>query len=797
MTKPIDLPSTTWRGTTRKKPLSRAVSVAVMASAMSTPALAQTLEEVMVTATKRTESVQDVPLAITALSGEFVNDVNLNDVKDLVQYTPGVTGNSQDSFIDAISVRGIRTQDFGVGGDPSSAFFKNDMYEGRNGSAVTSLYDLNRVEILRGPQGFLFGRSSVGGAFSVHTQRPNLDSTDGYVQLDVAERDHVVGEGAINVPLGDHWATRFAGYYSQEDGFVKNYFPSEDLIEHDKWALRWSTLYERDALSVFTMVEYEDREQSGSVYRAATEGDAWEALEAALGPITVRGSDEDVDVDRVNGDDDNAEILTLQMRIDYDFGNMTLTSNTGYKDHDYYYNEDYDGTPLNLETYRQDQEGDYFQQEFRLTSTTDGPLSWYTGVSYYQEDIESTFTFGVDEDLICSYYAYAYYGYYLDPPQTFSGCQEYFDYFGYEWTPSANGQLIEPGTIDGEYEGWGFYLNLAYSITETFDVEVGVRYTYDEKEVTNTVPTPDSELGAYWAYGFSTDQGGLTYDESWDDWTPRVIARWWPVEDHMLYTSYTAGYKAGGFDSFVVTDNAGEPPPLYTEDALDLNQGSGYKPNTYDPEEVDSFEIGHKGTWLGGTTISDLTVFYYEYTDLQVPVGTDSGATVIKNVGDVEAWGIEFALTAGLGDNWTAYLGAGYLDSEANKLEDACGLEDPTGCEGRRIFWAPEFSGSFVLSMDYPMGNGALIGSYELMWESERGGGWEDYSWTEIDSYEEMNLRVGWASDAGWLVEAYVENLTDEFTWDGMNNLGGKEPDAFFGPRRPRTYGVRMRYDWD
>mgnify|MGYP000066597119 CR=1 FL=1 len=100
----------------------------------------------MVTATKRTESVQDVPLAITALSGEFVNRVNLDDVKDLVSYTPGVTGNSQDSFIDAVSIRGVRTQDFGIGGDPSAAIFKNDLYEGRNGAAVTSLYDIERAE---------------------------------------------------------------------------------------------------------------------------------------------------------------------------------------------------------------------------------------------------------------------------------------------------------------------------------------------------------------------------------------------------------------------------------------------------------------------------------------------------------------------------------------------------------------------------------------------------------------------------------------------------------------------------
>ena len=234
------------------KTLAKAVYTAAIASAIATPASAQTLEEVIVTATKRAESVQDVPLAITALSGDFVNQVNLDDVKDLVSFTPGVTGNSQDSFIDAISVRGIRTQDFGVGGDPSSAFFKNDLYEGRNGSAVTSLYDIERAEILRGPQGFLFGRNSIGGAFSVHTKRAQVgEDLSGYIDLDVAERGRFATEGAINVPVSDNFAMRFAGYYSTEDGFAKNFFPGRgDEIEHDKWALRWSTTYEKDRLGV-------------------------------------------------------------------------------------------------------------------------------------------------------------------------------------------------------------------------------------------------------------------------------------------------------------------------------------------------------------------------------------------------------------------------------------------------------------------------------------------------------------------------------------------------------------------
>ena len=172
----------------KQSAIASAVSGAIVVTAIGSTAWAQEIDEVIVTATKREESVQDVPLAITALSGTFVESVNLNDVKDLISFTPGITGNSQDSFIDAVSIRGVRTQDFGVGGDPSAAFFKNDLYEGRNGSAVTSLYDVDRSEVLRGPQGFLFGRNSIGGAISVHTRKADIDGgRSGYVDLDVGE----------------------------------------------------------------------------------------------------------------------------------------------------------------------------------------------------------------------------------------------------------------------------------------------------------------------------------------------------------------------------------------------------------------------------------------------------------------------------------------------------------------------------------------------------------------------------------------------------------------------------------
>ncbi len=787
MTNSKNLEPTPRAGARGRKPIAAAVSAAVMASALAIPATSQTLEEVFVTATKRSESVQDVPLAITALSGDFVNEANLTSVKDLVAFAPGVSGNSQDSFIDAISVRGIRTQDFGIGLDPSAAFFKNDLYEGRNGSAVTTLYDLDRAEVLRGPQGFLFGRNSIGGAFSVHTRRAEIGSDDGYIQAQAGERDIARAEGGINIPVSDSFAMRLAGYYDHEDGFVKNNYPSDDLISKNNWGMRWSGTFETDKLGVYTTAEYENRNQSGSVYRAVTKGDVWDTLEAALGPIDVKGSNEEVDVDRAGGDDDNAKIATLGMRIDYDLGFATLESNTGYKDHDYYYNEDYDGTALNLETYRQDQSGDYFQQELRLTSDTADAFSWYTGVSYYKESITTDYRFAGEEDFFCQYY-----GYYYNSGMTFSGCQDLYNYYGSSFTPSANGLLEETARIKGEYEGWGAYLNLAYQLTETLQVEAGVRYTDDEKQFSTDVPTPESELGPYWAFGYSTD-GPLEDTQSWNDWTPRVIAKWTPTDDALLFASYTAGFKSGGFGTFSLTDDPQGNSPI---GEVDIVPSQGFKPDSVEPEKVDSYEIGWKDTLFDGDAKYDLTAYYYDYTDFQITVTTDSGASQIANVGQIEAWGLEGSMTAALGQYVTGFVSMGYLNSDATDIQDACGLPDPDGCEGSHIFWAPEFSGSFVLSARYPVDGGDITGNFEMIWESERGGGWEDLDETKIDAYQEMALRVGYASSDNWYAEAYVENLTDEFTWDGQNNLGGKEPNAFFGPRRPRTFGVRMGYDW-
>ena len=809
----------------RKTLLARSISAAVLTSVAGT-GVAQEIEEITVTATKREESIQDVPLAITALTGDFVRDVNLDDVKDLVTFTPGVSGNSTDAFIDGISVRGIRTQDFGIGGDPSAAFFKNNLYEGRNGAVVTSLYDLERAEILRGPQGFLFGRNAIGGAFNVHTKKPTLDGArDGVIELDVGELGRTTLEAASNFGVSENFALRAAVYYSTEDGHVENVFDGQDYLGHDKSALRLTGVFANDRLEIVGTAEYEDSDRDGSAYRADLRSPRLEQYEAALGAVNMPSDPRAINSDMWAGSEDDAQIMTLGLHVAYDFDNMSLTWSTGYKDHDYLYSEDYDGTPRTAEIYRQNQSGDYLQSELRLSSNSDGPLSWYAGVSMYQENIDYQATSAGEEEVFCSYYSYyysqAFYEEYYGYPNsgTALSCSDYFDYIQYYWdtyypaygivvgpfVPTANGRKVEDSFVTGKYTGWAAYADLSYAFTESWDVSLGVRYTYDEKEFTRATPKPDSTLLANYLPGFMNEP--ITNKNDWSDTTGRLVVRYTPSEAHTIFASYTEGYKSGGFGTFAIEDaitgdpvfqwfGEGDQDPLTEADGIVIAQ--------FAPESVKSYEIGWKGVVANGKVAIDLTGFIYDYEDLQVNY-FDQGAKV-DNIGQADGKGIEGSIQWAINDNWDLALAAGWLETEAFGLQAVCGgapdadgLPDgnPDGCEGNKLHWAPDFMGSMVLKLDFPINKGRIVGNLEAFWESERGGGYEALPWAELGSFMEFNARVGYESDGNWSVTGYVENLTDELNYAGAQVNSGVTPDWLVGPNRPRTFGVRFGYYFD
>ena len=749
-------------------------SASAAAMAAFGPALAQD-DEIIVTATKRAESIQDVPLAITAYSDEFIREVNLEDVKDLVTYTPGITGNSLDSFIDFINVRGIVTNDFGVGGDPSVGFFKNGLYQGRNGAVVTTLYDLERAEALRGPQGFLFGRNAIAGAISVHTARPKLDVYEGYAELDVAERGRVVGEAALNLPLTDKLAVRLAGYGGKENGYVDNAFdPAADrLVAFRKGAGRFSALYEDGGFNGFLTLEYEKRNQSGAVYRATELGDAYDALVSTFG-LMLGGDGRDIDSDFGFGEADDSTIFSAGLELNVDLGAATITSLTGYKDHDYFYAEDFDGTPLRINDYRQDQTGQYFEQEVRVVSTGDGPFSWYAGASYYNEEIDVLFGQGQDEEVYCQYY----YG---------LSCSDYFAGLGDTFTPSPVG-LVEENAVRGRYHGWAGYIDATYAFSEQFDVGAGLRYSRDTKDFGIQGLAPVSQLGNAFALGFnSTDF--LTAKDSWSAFTPRFIARYRPNDDWLIFASATRGFKAGGFGSFTIV-----PDSLpFTPGGVDIEPGDAF-PDPFDPEKAWSYEVGTKGSLFGGRAKVDANVYYYTYKDLQSNVPGVGGGIVVDNVGRVNGWGAEAQLTTALTDNFDLLINGAYHNSDVTEAEALC--DGTLDCEGQPLAAAPRFSGAAVLNFTAPLGDGAVRSSLEAFGQTETYGGLLRLAEARNEGYVDLSFRVGYEAEAGWSIFGYVENLTNALYYTGAEEGGSLIPAHFIGPSRPRTFGVRVSYEF-
>jgi iron complex outermembrane receptor protein len=795
--------------------VAQAISTALLAGVAAGPLLAQevVIEEIIVTATKRAESVMDVPLAITAMSGESIRDINLNDVKDLIAFTPGVTGNSKDSFLDFVSVRGIRTIDFGNGGDPSVSLYKNGLYQGRTGSAVSSLYDIERAEMLRGPQGFLFGRNSVSGAMNIITAKPNVDAVEGYAELDVGERGIVVFEGAVNVPVSDTFAVRIAGYTSEEDGYVPNLAGGPDLIGHDKQAIRLTGRYETERLTADLMFDIENRDQTGTVYRQTGLGNAFEVHQTRINggvPIEVSPDGRTVNNDNSLTPLDEAEIFSVGLQIDYEMEWATFTSMTGFKDHDYAYVEDFDGSPLVLFNYGQDQTGDYFEQEVRLTSNADGPLSWYAGASFYKENIDTIFLGQMEEEAYCQGYWYNscqdmfdYYNY-LD---TFNGDTYYCDYVlsyyfqGCAWTPSPDGLVNDRNRVVGKYQGYSAYVDLSYAFNDSFDVSVGLRYSYDEKEFSQEVLADpgNSQLAYKVQTGFSTPNGALRDKRDWNETTWRVTANWHPNDNALIFGSITTGYKPGGFGSFNIEGTSCDPFVW----GLCVGDPAFDRPGDFGPETVTSYEFGYKGTVMDGRAQIAATAFFYDYEDMQA-IFSEGLRVVVDNVGQVDGTGVEAEFNVALSDDITLRLGASWFDSEATNVQAFCGNgEVVTGdinvCEGNSIPWAPEWTAFAVLNTSFPVGNGEVFGNLSWSWEDDYRGDWPDPSviFQRIQALNQTDIVVGYRTDS-WRISAYVENVFDGIWYDG-NYADDVDPIIIFsqhtfGPSRPRTAGVRFGY---
>jgi iron complex outermembrane recepter protein len=728
--------------------LAGTAGIPVASAEQSGAAVAGGLEEIVVTARKREESLQDIPLAVSALSPEELArrpDVDLssfanaspNVIIDDMQEGPGSAA--------AMTIRGIGTNDHERSIDPTVGVVVDGVFIGSVGGAMVKALDLHSVEILRGPQGTLFGRNSIGGAVNIVRRKPDSE-LGGEVRANYGKYNDWQVDGYISVPVGDNFAFKLGGAWNERDGYAYNRTLGKDQGELKYQMISPSFVWQpMDDLEVYYRYDQTWTEQDASVLLNVAQADqAWCFFYNQCAPSlnTPQGGDRYVSLQ--NNPDPNAQFdtkthtvnvrydLSDDYRIDYIFGYFAT-------DEDAYW--DYDGTPLTLYDTLRDQWYNQRSHELRMTYQGDSAFTYTVGLyawdSGYQNDMLSYIGFG---DLL----------------------------FG---LPSGT-VLTVPQTVRQDTESYAAFFEGDLKFGQDWTLTLGGRYTRDSKETRVRDPLFQSDLDQYG--GFSNPA-----DESWSEFTPKVALRYRFSDDLMGYALYTRGFRAGGFSGRPGTYEAAVIP--------------------YDPETVDNFELGVKSEWFERRLRMNATLYFMKYNDkqeeLSVPVDIEGGTgqqTLFVNASKAELKGLELEVTALPFDGFMISGSLGLLDAEYTDFNDPVTGRSLTSLDLRR---APDMTLTVSPSYEWSVLNGTMVAQADWHYVSE----YENTFWNTpqaandaqdvLDatlSYRFSNTEVG----------VYGRNLTgaDGYTvgLDVGRSLDFAGLWTFTGVRPPRTYGIRI-----
>ena len=768
----------------RKTLLSAAVATATLGAGQLSAAQ---IEEIIVTTQKREQSLQDVPISVSAFTGSFMEKAQISDAKAVALLTPGVSGDTDDSFLDSMNVRGISTNDFGVGAEPSIGVYQDGIYLGRTGGALSSFFDLDMVEVVKGPQGTLFGRNASAGAIAVTTAKPT-DEQSGSVDLGIGEDGYSEFTGVMNMPVNDNFSQRIAIYQQKKDGWVTNINDGKKVGAIENTAARYTLAYESDMVSGTLMLEYEDRQGPPTLYQV------YDPDETGISFYSTDAARNEISSD-VNSDDliDEGEVWGATLNVEVDLGNdYSLTSITGIRGHNYYYKEDFDGEDRFIFNYNQIQAQKYFSQEFRLNKDTDA-VSWFVGASMYQEEIETRFNQTYDEDVMCQTLAVAYsVDYDGDPDYVESevtDCSSYY-YYNYgdaSYTDPGVGTRNDSVDIDAEYDGWGVYGDATFHVSEKLDVSVGARYTEDNRDFGQKFGGEDRNYFFYSFPFFSSDF--IRGSDSWTNTSVRTAVSYQLSDEVSTYINYSTGYKAGGFNTlFVMFPDSVDVDSLDGEDAVEL----GGSPESFEKEEVTNIELGLKGQFWDGQMQLNASIYQYQFDGMQSGYYIGSRYSV-ANVGDAEGNGVELDMRLLPSDNLDIYLGLSWADTELTKPAE--GFCEPADCLGAQIPGTVEFSAAMVATYTVPMKNGDLAVTWETFHQDESVGfGQFDLNPLMADGFTTNNLRIGYDSAEDWSVTLWVNNITDEFHYKGVAGADSNIAPHYFGFSEPRRMGVDIGF---
>jgi iron complex outermembrane receptor protein len=811
--------------------------------ASSEPQDSRTIDTIIVTAQKREQSLQDVPIVVTAVSEQLLQDTGVKDIKDLTILTPGllVTSTSNESVTTA-RIRGIGTVGDNAGLESSVGVVIDGVYRPRNGVGFGDLGELERIEVLKGPQGTLFGKNTSAGVINVVTKRPSFDFG---ANIEVTAGDYGVMDGAASItgPFSDKVAGRLYVASRERDGFldvVRGPGPRTKDEDNDRKfkTARGQLLFQpSEALDIRLTADYTDRDEyccaAPQVVLSPNPG-VLTVLTAIGGPDSFRNPADPFDRVAYSNRSTKQEIEEkgASMEINWDIaglGGATLTSITAWRDWETINGQDADFTTADI-LYREPN-GDFgnrfkqLSQELRLAGETD-KVSWLVGFFYADEDLDSR-----DQLIIGNDFQRYYIGLTGGPASPLLGLP-----------PTAYpGGGATRDIYQQESKSWALFTNNSIRFTDALELTLGLRYTDESKDLDSSYSNLHGGLGCdllrsnpafqplveaalagntavqtLFGIGCSVTYADPLFndvatsqsldEEQWSG-TAKLAYRF--TDDVMSYVSYAKGYKAGGFNLYRERNGIFflQPGQTITVAPGVTLEGPSVDPDTsFKKETVDSYELGLKTQWAGNSLLVNAAVFYQEYSDFQL--NTFTGLQfVVTSLPEVVSKGVDldFVWYTPL-DQLSFQGGVTYADTT---IEDFGGPGNLAFFRSERkddqLSFAPKWSGSLSATYEQPIGANLLFrGNIGMRYTSEYNTGSNLDPRKIQDSMTLVNARLGiGAQDEKWMVELWSLNVTDEeyyqvlfdATLQGSSTAPGRSEstiNGFLGA--PRTYGVTARF---
>jgi iron complex outermembrane recepter protein len=732
------------------RPLASTLALALY----GTGALAQgplVLEEVIVTAQKRSESLQEVPVAVNAFSAATIQEAGINNTADLAVMTPSLHSlNVQSPFTTKLQIRGIGTAQSDPALEPSVGVFVDGVFLGRSGLGMSDLTDIERIEVLQGPQGTLYGKNTNAGAISVITKRPSFEGFEGYVEASVGDYDMGKLTLAATGPLSDTLAYRLSGNIHRRDGYMEN-SGAADGNDADDWNVQGKLLWEpNDRLSLMLAGSHVDRNNTCCV-PDATQGDPVQAELAQRGLPQDKNDPRDYKI-ATNRDAEFAlESDTLSLHIDYVLEWGSITSITAWNDYDYTQLVDQDRSQLDIiggpgEFYS----GDSLSQELRLDSQVGDNIDYQLGLFYYEQttqrgDGTTTVTLGDDFLTIAA--------------------QEIGPVIAQIAAPGD--YLFGKGVWDNDT--FAIFGQATWHIGERWHLTGGLRWTDEEREAelfSDNVSTAPAVANGVTSYlGRISTPVDDTFNRSSDNVDWLLKAAFDLSEGTMIYASAATGTKSGNFNGVNGTPEQRE----------------------FDDEDTLGYELGAKSTFLDSRVRLNSAIFYTEVDDYQFQQGLPDGGAIVSNEAEVEVSGLDLQLEALPLENLTLTAGLLYM-------HDYDVVSGPN--EGKKLSTTPDYTANLGATLVFPLADGALYlrGDYMYMDDhvTNNSNEPEDVAFQDRTA---VNAKLGWRND-NWNLSVWGKNLTD----DGYAGLTS-QVQRFSGSRAyyltpPRTYGATLRYDF-